>query len=71
PTLKEFDDERGIIRGYANVYNIKDSDGDISLFGSFTKTVTERDLKNRVGGQQDETGFEKVLTKTSRSYAEY
>ena len=42
PTLKEFDDEKGVIRGYANVYNVKDSDGDISLFGSFTKTVTER-----------------------------
>lgn len=36
----------GIIDGYANVYNLKDSDGDISLPGSFTKTVTER--KNNI-----------------------
>src|SRR5690554_2975424 len=53
PTLKEFDDEKGIIRGYANVYNIKDSDGDISLFGSFTKTVTERGKKIRIFKNHD------------------
>ena len=53
PTLKEFDDEKGIIRGYANVYNVKDSDGDISLFGSFTKTVTERGKKIRIFKNHD------------------
>lgn len=52
-TLKEFDDEKGIIRGYANVYNVKDSDGDISLFGSFTKTVTERGKKIRIFKNHD------------------
>ena len=29
--IKDVDDAQGIIKGYANVYNIKDSDGDISL----------------------------------------
>ena len=33
--------EKGILSGYANVYNIEDTDGDISQVGSFTKTVTE------------------------------
>ena len=46
--LKDIDVEKGIIKGYANVYNIKDSDGDISLFGSFAKTATERAKKIRI-----------------------
>jgi HK97 family phage prohead protease len=41
-------DSHGIIKGYANVYNIKDSDGDISMPGSFTKTITERGDKIRI-----------------------
>lgn len=46
-TLSEIQDiSDGIIVGYANVYNVKDSDGDISLPGSFAKTVTER--KNKI-----------------------
>ncbi len=45
--LKEFDDE-GIVKGYANVYNIKDYDGDISLPGSFAKTVSERGKKIKI-----------------------
>jgi HK97 family phage prohead protease len=44
--LSEFDDQTGVISGYANVYNIKDFQGDISVFGSFTKTVNER--KNKI-----------------------
>ena len=32
--LKELDDAKGIIVAYANVYNNKDSDGDISAKGS-------------------------------------
>lgn len=44
--IKDISD--GIISGYANVYNVKDSDGDISLPGSFTKTVTERAKKIKV-----------------------
>ena len=44
--VKEVDE--GIIVGYANVYNVKDSDGDISLPGSFSKTVVERHNKIRI-----------------------
>lgn len=40
--------EEGIISGYANVYGVKDSQGDISDFGSFAKTVTERNNKIRI-----------------------
>lgn len=46
--IQDIDETQGIIKGYANVYNIKDSDGDISMFGSFTKTVTERKNKIRI-----------------------
>ena len=46
--LSEISDmsDEGIITGYANVYNVKDLQGDISAFGSFAKTVTER--KNKI-----------------------
>lgn len=49
--LKDLDDAKGIVVAYANAYNYKDSDGDISAFGSFDKTVQEnfkriRALKN-------------------------
>ena len=43
--ISDMSDE-GIIVGYANVYNVKDLQGDISAFGSFAKTVTER--KNKI-----------------------
>ena len=43
--ISDMSDE-GIITGYANVYNVKDLQGDISAFGSFAKTVTER--KNKI-----------------------
>ena len=46
--IKDIDEAQGIIKGYGNVYNVKDSDGDISLFGSFAKTVTERGKKIRI-----------------------
>ncbi len=49
--LSEFhdiDEQTGIIKGYANVYNVKDSDGDISLPGSFSKTVAERAKKIKI-----------------------
>lgn len=45
--IKDISSE-GIIKGYANVYNVKDSQGDISDFGSFAKTVTERKNKIRI-----------------------
>ena len=46
--LKDIDSETGIIKGYANVYNVKDSDGDISMIGSFAKTVGERGNKIKI-----------------------
>lgn len=39
--IKDFDDKKGIVVAYANVYGVKDSDGDISAKGSFLKTVPE------------------------------
>lgn len=46
--FRDIDEQTGIIKGYANVYNVKDSDGDISLPGSFSKTVTERAKKIKI-----------------------
>lgn len=43
--FRDIDEASGIIKGYANVYNVKDLDGDISLPGSFSKTVGERSKK--------------------------
>ena len=34
-------DSKGIVQFIANAFNVKDSDGDISLPGSFTKTISE------------------------------
>lgn len=39
--IKDLDDKQGIVVAYANVYNVRDSDGDISAPGSFDKTATE------------------------------
>jgi HK97 family phage prohead protease len=46
--LKELDEKKGVVTAYANAYNFKDSDGDISAFGSFDKTVTENFKRIRV-----------------------
>jgi len=46
--LKELDETKGIVTAYANTYNFKDSDGDISAPGSFDKTVTENFKRIRV-----------------------
>ena len=46
--LKELDEGKGIVTAYANAYNFKDSDGDISAFGSFDKTVSENFKRIRV-----------------------
>jgi HK97 family phage prohead protease len=46
--LKELDETKGVITAYANVYNFKDSDGDISAYGSFDKTVNENFKRIRV-----------------------
>jgi HK97 family phage prohead protease len=46
--LKELDDKKGVVTAYANVYNFKDSDGDVSAYGSFDKTVNENFKRIRV-----------------------
>lgn len=46
--LKELDEKKGVVKAYANVYNFKDSDGDISAYGSFDKTVSENFKRIRV-----------------------
>lgn len=46
--LKDLDETKGIIVAYANVYNNTDSDGDISAYGSFDKTVSENFKRIRV-----------------------
>ena len=42
---KEMDEAEGIVVAYANIYGNEDYDGDISMPGSFEKTVTEKNLK--------------------------
>jgi len=46
--LKELDETKGVVIAYANTYNFKDADGDISAFGSFEKTVSENFKRIRV-----------------------
>lgn len=46
--VKGLDDAQGIVEAYANAYNNKDSDGDISHPSSFVKTVSENFKKIRV-----------------------
>lgn len=46
--LKDLDETKGIVKAYANTYNFKDSDGDISAYGSFDKTVNENFKRIRV-----------------------
>lgn len=46
--VKDMDDAKGVIVAYANTYNFKDSDGDISAYGSFDKTVSENYKRIRV-----------------------
>lgn len=46
--LKDLDDTKGVVVAYANTYDFKDSDGDISARGSFDKTVVENFKRIRV-----------------------
>lgn len=46
--IKDFDEAKGIVQAYANAYDFKDSDGDISAKGSFNKTVDENFKRIRV-----------------------
>ena len=51
--VKDLDSKTGFVRAYANAYNNEDSDGDISLPGSFIKTVSENFKKLRVYKNHD------------------
>jgi HK97 family phage prohead protease len=46
--IKDFDEAKGVVRAYANTYDYKDSDGDISAKGSFDKTISENFKRIRV-----------------------
>ena len=46
--LKELDETKGVVKAYANAYNFKDSDVNISAYGSFEKTVKENYRRIRV-----------------------
>lgn len=46
--VKDLDDKVGYVEAYANAYNNVDSDNEVSLPGSFTKTVSENFKKLRV-----------------------
>ena len=46
--IKDFDEKQGVIKAYANAYDFKDSDGDISAKGSFNKSVKENFKRIRV-----------------------
>lgn len=46
--LKDIDETKGIVIAYANAYNNKDADDDISAFGSFEKTVKDNFKRIRV-----------------------
>lgn len=46
--IKDLDEKQGIVKAYANAYDFKDSDGDISAKGSFQKTVRENFKRIRV-----------------------
>lgn len=46
--LKDLDESKGVVVAYANAYNFKDSDGDISAYGAFEKTVNENFKRIRV-----------------------
>lgn len=46
--IKGLDEGKGVVIAYANTYGNEDSDGDISMPGSFKKTVQEQSSKMRV-----------------------
>ena len=46
--LKNIDEKEGVVEAYANVYNVKDAQGDISDPSSFQKTVKENRKRIKV-----------------------
>lgn len=53
--VKDLDDQKGVVRAFANAYNNEDSDGDISHPSSFVKTVSENFKKIRVYRNHNQT----------------
>lgn len=53
--ISDLDDNLGIIKGYANVYNVEDSHKDISAPGSFVKTVSEQKNWIRINKNHDKS----------------
>ena len=47
-SLKDLDETKGVVIAYANAYNFKDADEDISAYGSFEKSVNENFKRIRV-----------------------
>lgn len=48
------DVEEGVLEGYANIYNVKDLQGDISNPSSFIKTVSEQKSKIKIYKNHDD-----------------
>lgn len=46
--IKDLDTKEGVVKAYANAYDFKDSDGDISAKGSFNKSVKDNRKRIRV-----------------------
>lgn len=46
--IKELDEKEGIVEAYANVYHNEDADGDISMPGSFKRSVNNNFKRMRV-----------------------
>ena len=46
--IKDLDDSQGVVKAYANAYDFKDDDEDISAKGSFNKTVKDNFKRIRV-----------------------
>jgi HK97 family phage prohead protease len=55
-------DDKGIVQFYANVFNTLDTDRDISLPGSFSKTIVENGKRCRHFKMHDRTMMPGVLT---------
>ena len=57
PINLEPSENDGYLIGYANMYNVKDLQGDISAPNSFMKTVTERRAKIKIYRNHDPNQF--------------
>ncbi len=57
PVNLEPTENDGYLIGYANMYNVKDLQGDISAPNSFIKTVTERKAKIKIYRNHDSNQF--------------